>query len=101
MRISRWSEPRFVFVCKLVEVIREAIAHEISGEGVLSLLGSLVGEPQLRIPKFEPDIMVFNMLPLVSVQLEYHAKWCALKSPSIRVSVVSGDSFLREKYINL
>ena len=24
MRIGRWSEPRFVFVCQLVEVIREA-----------------------------------------------------------------------------
>ena len=54
----------------------------------LALLGSLVGESQLRIPKYEPDIMLSNMLPLVSVELEYHDEWCALKSPSIRVSVV-------------
>ena len=27
MRIGRWSEPRFVFVCQLVEVIREADAN--------------------------------------------------------------------------
>ena len=27
MRIGRWSEPRFVFVCQLVDVIREADAN--------------------------------------------------------------------------
>ena len=32
MRIGRWSEPRFVFVCQLVEVTREADANETSGE---------------------------------------------------------------------
>ena len=47
------------------------------------LPGSLVGESQLRIPKLEPD-----RVPFVSVKLEYHTEWCALKSPSIRVSVV-------------
>ena len=88
MRIGRWSEPRF---CQLVEVIREAEANETSGEDGLALLGSLVGESRLRIPKFEPDIMLSNMLALVSVELEYHADWCALKSPSIRVSVLSSD----------
>ena len=54
----------------------------------MALFGSLVGESQLRIPKFEPEIMFYNMLPLVSVELEYHAEWGALKSPSIMVSVV-------------
>ena len=88
MRIGRWSEPRFVFVCQLVEVIREADANETSGEDGLALPGSLVGESQLRIPKLEPDIIFSNRVPLVSVELEYHAEWCALKSPSIRVSVV-------------
>ena len=88
MRIGRWSEPRFVFVCQLVEVIREADANETSGKDGLALLGSLVGESQLRTPKFEPEIMLSNMLSLVSVELEYHDDWCALKSPSIRVSVV-------------
>ena len=36
MRIGRWSEPRFVFVCQLVEVIREADANETSGEDGLA-----------------------------------------------------------------
>ena len=31
---------------------------------------------------------MFYMVPLVSVELEYHAKWCALKSPNMRVTVV-------------
>ena len=51
------------------------------------LIGSLVGEPQLRIPKLGPDIIVSNMLPLVSVELEYHADCCSLKSPSIMVGL--------------
>ena len=80
-------QTRFVFVCQLVEVIREADANETSGEDGLVLLGSLVGESQLRIPNFEPE-MLSNMLPLVSVELEYDTEWCALKSPSIRVSVI-------------
>ena len=88
MRIGRWSEPRFVFVCQLVEVIREADANETSGEDGLALSGSLVGESQLRIPKLEPETTFSSRVPLVSVELEYHAEWCALKSPSIRVSVV-------------
>ena len=70
---------RFVFVCQLVEVIREGVANETSGKDVLALLGSLVGESHLRIPNFDPDIMLSNMLPLISVELEYHAEWCALK----------------------
>ena len=84
MRIGRWSEPRFVFVCRLVEVIIEADANETSGEYGLALPGSLAGESQLRIPKLEPDTTFSNRVPLVFVELE----WCALKSPSIRVSVV-------------
>ena len=55
MRIGRWSEHRFVFVCQLVEVIREADANETPGELGLALLGNLVGESKLRIPKLEPD----------------------------------------------
>ena len=88
MRIGRWSEPRFVFVCQLVEVIRDADVNETSEEEVLALPGSLVGESQLRKPKLEPDTTLPNRAPLVSVELEYHAEWCALNSPSIRVSVV-------------
>ena len=88
MRIGRWSEPRFIFACQMVDLIREADANETSREDGLALPGSLVGEFQLRIPKLEPDIIFSNRVPLVSVELEYHAEWCALKSPSIRVLVV-------------
>ena len=45
-------------------MIRKADANETSGEDGLALLGSLVGEFQLRISKFEPEIMFPNMLPL-------------------------------------
>ena len=75
MRIGRWSEPRFVFVCKLVEVIREADANGTSGELGLVLPGNLVGESQLKLPKLEPDIMLFNIVPLESVEPEYHDEW--------------------------
>ena len=75
MRIGRWSEPRFVFVCQLVEVIREADANEISGELGLALSGNLVGESQLRIPKLEPDSILSNTVPLESVEPEYHDEW--------------------------
>ena len=44
MRIGRWSEPRFVFVCQLVEVIREADGNETSEELGLALPSNLVGE---------------------------------------------------------
>ena len=88
MRIGRWSEPRFVFVCQLVEVIKEADTNETSGELELAVPGNLVGESQLRIAKLEPDTMLSNIVPLESVELEYHDEWWPLKSPSMRVSVV-------------
>ena len=53
-----------MFVCQLVEVIREADANETSGEFGLALPGNLVGESQLRIPKLEPDTMLSNIVPL-------------------------------------
>ena len=68
--------------------MREADANETSGEDRLALPGSFVGESQLRIPKLEPDIIFSNRVPLVTIELEYHAELCALKSPSIRVYVV-------------
>ena len=77
-----------VFVCQLVEVIREADANETSWEDGLALPGSLVGKSQLKIQKLEPDIIFTHMGPLVSVELEYHAEWCALKSPGIKVIVI-------------
>ena len=76
MRIGRWFEPRFVFACQLVEVIREADdANTTSGGLGLALPGNLVGESQLRIPKLDPDTMVSNIVPLESVELEYHDQW--------------------------
>ena len=74
MRIDRWSEPRFAFVCQLIEVIREADANETSGEDGLALNVSLVGESQLRIWKLEPEIILSNKVPLVSVEFEYHGE---------------------------
>ena len=72
MRIGRWSEPRFVFVCQSVEVIREADANETSGELGLVFPGNLVDVCQLRIPKLEPDTMLSNIVHLESVKLESH-----------------------------
>ena len=72
MRSGRWSENRFVFVCQLVEMIREADANETSGELGLTLLGNLVGESQLRITKLEPNTMLSNIVPLESLEIEYH-----------------------------
>ena len=69
-------------------MIREADANETSGELGLALSGTLVGESQFRIPKLEPDTMLSNIVPLVSVELEYHDEWRALKSPSMKVVVV-------------
>ena len=48
MRIGRWSEPRFLFVRQLIEVIREADDSETSGEDGLALPNSLVGESQVN-----------------------------------------------------
>ena len=42
MRIGRWSDPRLVFVCQLIEVIREADANETSGEDGLALPDNIV-----------------------------------------------------------
>ena len=75
MSICRWSEPRFVFVCQLVEVIREADANETSEKLGLALPGNLFGESQLRIPKLETYPMLSNIVPLESVELEYHDEW--------------------------
>ena len=42
MMICRGSEPRFIFVCQLVEVIRETDANEMHREDGLALLRSLI-----------------------------------------------------------
>ena len=83
IRIGKWSEPRFVFVCQLVEVIREVMLVRHLGKMDSRCLVALLGNTKL-----EPDIIFSNRVSLVSVELEYYAEWCVLKSPSIRVSVV-------------
>ena len=70
MRIGRWSDPRFVFIRQLVEVIREDDDNETSGQDGLALPGSLIGESHLRIPKLKPDIIFSNRVPLESVKFE-------------------------------
>ena len=52
--------------------MRKADANETSGELGLALPDNLVGESQLRIPKLEPVTMLSNIVPLESVELEYH-----------------------------
>ena len=51
-------------------MIRDTDANDTFGKYGLSLLGSLVGDSQLRIPKFELDITLSYMVPLVSVEIE-------------------------------
>ena len=72
MRSGRWSAQKLIFVCQLVEVIRQADDNETSGDLLLALPGNLVGESQMRIPKLEPDNMLSYIVPLESVELEYH-----------------------------
>ena len=72
MRIGRWSELSVDRVCQEHEVMTEVDANETSGELGSAFGGTLVGLSQLSIPKF-------ILFPLVSVDLEYHDGWCALK----------------------
>ena len=91
------SEPRFVFVCQVVEVIREVNANDTSGDDGLALIGSFGGESKIIIPKLEPDIVIFsNRVLLVYAELEYHAEWCALKYPNIWVSLLYTHSLASE-----
>ena len=50
MRIGRWSELSVDSVCHEHEVMRDADAHETSGELGSAFGGTLVGLSQLRIP---------------------------------------------------
>ena len=52
------------------------------------MLGYLVGESQLRMPKSVLLIESSSWLPLFSVELECQDEWCALTSPSTRVTGV-------------
>ena len=75
MRIGRWSEHRFFLVCQLVEVIIEADANETSGNLEWHCTAILLENPSLEYRKLEPDTMLSNIVPLVSVELEYHNEW--------------------------
>ena len=88
MIIGRWSELSVNSVCQKHKVIREANANETSGELGSAFGGTLVGLSHLRIPLSEPLIKSAIFIHLVSVDLEYHDGWFALKSPRIRVSGV-------------
>ena len=50
----------------------ETDANDTSGELGLALLGSLVGKSQLRIPKFELEIMFSIMVLVVSIEIGHH-----------------------------
>ena len=88
MRIGRWSELSIDRVCQGYEVMREVDANETSGELGSAFGGTLVGLSQLSIPKLDSLIESSILFSLVSVDLEYHDGWGALKSPKIRVSGV-------------
>ena len=88
MRIGRWSELSVDSVCQEHEVMRDADANETSGELSSAVGGTLVELSQLSIPTLDPLIESSILFPFVSVDLEYHDGWCALKSPRIRVSGV-------------
>ena len=74
-------------VCQSDEVMREADANETSGELGSALPGRRVGESSFMTTWLDSLIKSASWLPLVSVVLEYHAEWWALKSPSTSVSV--------------
>ena len=59
LRIGRWSEPRFVFVSQLVEVIREADANETSGEDGVALPCSLVYTVDIPPPRVPVEVMAY------------------------------------------
>ena len=88
MRIDRWSELSVDRVCQEHEVMREVDANETSAELGSAFGGTLVGLSQLSIPKLDTLIESSILFPLVSVDLEYHDGWCALKSPRRVCSVV-------------
>ena len=69
-------------------MIREVDANKKSGELGSVFGGTLVGLSQLSIPQSDPLIESSILFPFVSVDLEYHDGWCALKSLRIRVSGV-------------
>ena len=76
-------------------MIREADANETSGEDGLALHVSLGGEFQLRIPNLNPDIIFSNRVPLISVELEYHAPVLGCLSSSSDVPGKEGNLLRR------
>ena len=98
MRIGGWSELSVNSICQEHEVMRDADANEKSGELGSAFGATLVGLPQLRIPYIDPLIESAIFLPLVSVDLEYHDGWFALKSHRIRVSDVARRCSIEDWY---
>ena len=88
LRIGRLSELSVNRVFEEQEVMREADANETSGGFGPELGGTLVGLSQFRTPLLDPLVKKDIFIPPISVNLEYHGGWCALKSPRIRVSGV-------------
>ena len=88
MRIGRWSELSVDRACQEQEVMRETDANETSGKLGSAFGGSILGIFQLRMPLSDPLIESAIFPPLVSVDLEYQDRWCALKSRRIKVSCV-------------
>ena len=85
MRIGRWSKLSVDSVCQEHEVMRDGDANETR----FSIWTcSPTGLSQLRISYSDPLLESAIFLPLISVDLEYHDGWYALKSPRIRVSGV-------------
>ena len=79
MRIGRWSELSVDMLCQEHEVMSEVDSNETSGELGSAFSGILVELSRLSIPYSDPLIKSSIIFPLVSVDLEYHGGWCALK----------------------
>ena len=98
MKIGRWSELSVDRVCQEHEVMRGVDANETYGELGSAFGDTLVGLSQLSIPKLDSLIDSPILFPLVSVDLEYHDGWCALKSSRIKVSGVVRRCSIEDGY---
>ena len=67
-----------------------------AGELGSAFNGTLVGLSQWGILMSDPLIELAILLLLVSVDLEHHDGWCALKSPRIRVSGIIRRCYIED-----
>ena len=86
MRIGRCSELSVDRGFQEHEVMKDADVKETSGELGSALGGTLVGAVKNTMVISIVESAIF--VPLVSVDTEYQDRWCALNSPSIRLSCV-------------